>query len=74
MCQHFGALERKLNRQLTKPIFPAVARNAVWGWVRLPFQIPGFYNLLWYDTTNYHNGAYSTTVQQIYISNKCTIL
>ena len=30
MRQHSGALERKWNRQLTRPIFPAGAKNAVW--------------------------------------------
>ena len=31
MRQHSGALERKWNRQLTRPIFPAGVKNAVWG-------------------------------------------
>ena len=30
MRQHSGALERKWNRQLTRPIFPEGAKNAVW--------------------------------------------
>ena len=30
MRQHSSALERKWNRQLTRPIFPAGAKNAVW--------------------------------------------
>ena len=30
MRQHSGALERKWNRQLTRPIFPAGTKNAVW--------------------------------------------
>ena len=30
MRQHSGAFERKWNRQLTRPIFPAGAKNAVW--------------------------------------------
>jgi len=30
MRQHSGALERKWNRQFTRPIFPAGAKNAVW--------------------------------------------
>ena len=30
MCQHSGALERKWNRQFTRPIFPAGAKNTVW--------------------------------------------
>ena len=30
MRQHSGTLERKWNRQLTGPIFPAGAKNAVW--------------------------------------------
>ena len=30
MRQHSGALERKWNRQFTRPIFPAGAKNTVW--------------------------------------------
>ena len=30
MRQHSGALERKWNRQFTRPIFPAGAKNVVW--------------------------------------------
>ena len=30
MCQYSGALERKWNRQFTRPIFPAGTKNLVW--------------------------------------------
>ena len=30
MRQHSGTLEQKWNRQLTRPIFPRGAKNAVW--------------------------------------------
>ena len=31
MRTHSGALEQKWNRQLTRPISPAGAKNVVWG-------------------------------------------
>ena len=49
MCQHFGALERKWNRQLTRLIFPVGVKNAVWErdyspWILIVFP-QGYWNL-----------------------------